>query len=374
MRLCTTIFLSALLGCSSSDASSAPGDADTNDSASTIDTNGADTNVSNDAHDAPPSDSAKDVASDTSPSDPCGVPFTSTGPWCTKLPATTPVDPASSAIVANVIADMKSHFGAFGINTDTYSSPIYTVSATAPTQDWSYTNCLGIGPVPAAYADCWKNVPTTADMVPSKGTDAEITIYSPSLDEEWEFWIANDSGGSWSACWGGCIKNVSKNPGIFPNPIGATACGLPLLGFLVRIDEMQAKKITHAINIAVPRTRKGVFSWPANRTDGNTDDPTILMEGQRMRLDPTFDVSTLPNSAERTLAKAMQDYGMILTDTSGAVDLQAEDPRPWMAAHGTTTDPYDAIWDGRSQYDALKDLPLDRLQVLPKDYGQDFMK
>ena len=65
-----------------------------------------------------------------------------------------------------------------------------------------------------------------------------------------------------------------------------------------------------------------------------------------MRLDPTLDVTTLPNPAERTIAKAMQDYGIILTDTSGAIVTQAEDDRPYMAAHQTTTNPYTAIFDG----------------------------
>ena len=73
------------------------------------------------------------------------------------------------------------------------------------------------------------------------------------------------------------------------------------------VDELQAGAITHALNIAVVRTQATNFSWPANRTDGNTNNPDVLMEGQRLRLDPTFDVSTLPNPAERTIAKAMQE-------------------------------------------------------------------
>jgi hypothetical protein len=205
------------------------------------------------------------------------------------------------------------------------------------------------------------------------GTDSEITIYDPSADQEWEFWVAKSTNGQWSACWGGTIQHVSQDPGIFPSGLGATATGLPLLGFIVRISELQAGLIQHAINIAVVRTQATNFSWPANRTDGKTADPDTLMEGQRVRLDPTFDVSTLPNAAERTIAKAMQDYGMLLTDTSGAVDIQAEDPRPYQAAHNTTTNPYDAIFGGTPSYAVLADIPIDRFQVLPQDYGKSFM-
>jgi hypothetical protein len=303
----------------------------------------------------------------------CGVPFSLTGPWCTKLPVSTPVATNSAAVVANIQEDIKNNYGTFSINTDTYSTPIFTVPSGASLSNWTFDDCQGKGSVPSAFAPVLQNVPTASEMFPSMGTDSEITIYDPTSDQEWEFWVASATSGQWSACWGGTIHPVSTNPGIFPSGLGATACGLPLLGFVIRIADLQNGLIEHAINIAVVRTQATNFSWPANRTDGNTADPDVLMEGQRVRLDPTFDVTTLPNAAERTIAKAMQDYGMILSDTSGAVDLQAEDDRPYMAAHGTTTSPYDAIFGGRAVYQVLADIPLARLQVLPQDYGMSFM-
>jgi hypothetical protein len=54
--------------------------------------------------------------------------------------------------------------------------------------------------------------------------------------------------------------------------------------------------------------------------------------------------------------------------------MQAEDPRVYMAQHGTTTNPYDTIFAGRDAYTVLQDIPIDRLQVLPKDYGQSIMQ
>ncbi len=299
----------------------------------------------------------------------CNVPFAASGPWCTPLPASVPLASNSAAIVVNIQADVKNNYGTFAINTDTYSSTIYTVPAGTPTTNWSFDDCQNQGSLPPNFAPVLMNVPTAAGMVQSMGTDGEITIYDPSLDEEWEFWVAAQTNGQWSACWGGTIQHVSTDPGIFPSGLGATASGLPLLGFLIRIDELQAGVIRHTLNIETVRTQSGVFSWPANRTDGNTAGADILMEGQRVRLDPTFDVTTLPNPAERIIAKAMQDYGMILTDTSGAVTMQAEDPRPYMAAHNTTTNPYDAIFAGAASYAVLQDIPLARLQVLAKDYG-----
>jgi hypothetical protein len=171
---------------------------------------------------------------------------------------------------------------------------------------------------------------------------------------------------------GGRIDRVSTNPGIFSPPLGAVATGLPLLGFLIRIEELQRGVIPHAVGISMVHNRSGAFSWPANRTDGNTAGSGQPLEGQRFRLDPTFNVASLPNAAERTIARAIQDYGMIITDTSGAVDLQAEDPRPYVAAHGGP-DPYVALFEGRPSYQVLQEIPMDRLQALPPDYGQTFM-
>jgi hypothetical protein len=324
----------------------------------------ADSPAPSDGGGSHPTDATSDAGASS-----CGVPFSATGPWCTKLPASTPLASNSAAVVANIAEDIKNNYGTFSINTDTYSTPIFTIGSGAPTTNWAFNDCQGKGTVPPQFASVLQNVPTPSGMFPSMGTDSEITLYDTAADQEWEFWVASSDAGHWSACWGGTIHPVSTNPGIFPSGLGATASGLPLLGFVVRIAELQAGVIEHTLNITTVRTQAGMFSWPANRTDGNTADADILMEGQRVRLDPTFDVTTLPNAAERTIAKAMQDYGMILTDTSGAVDLQAEDDRSYMAAHMTTTSPYVAIFGGAPAYQVLADVPIDRLQVLPANYG-----
>jgi hypothetical protein len=138
---------------------------------------------------------------------------------------------------------------------------------------------------------------------------------------------------------------------------------------LIRIDELKRGHIDHAVNIATVRTRKSCHSWPANRNDGNTDGADIACEGQRFRLDPSFDVASLKSPAARTVARAMQQYGLILTDKSDALITQAEDPRPSMAENGGAN-PYDELLGGVPWYIALNDIPVDRLAALPLDYGK----
>jgi hypothetical protein len=303
--------------------------------------------------------------------------FAPTGPWNTRLPADVPLAPNSAAIVNNIALDKTDNFGSWAINTDTYSTPIRYVGRDTPTQRWTFSNCLNMPQLAPVIADSLAAVPTPPDLITSQGTDESTTIYQPSTDTYWDFWRAEkDASGQWSACWGGKIEHYSRNPGIFPNPLGATATGLPLGAFTIRISELQRGYIDHAVNLVTVRTRANCFSWPATRDDGNTAGSDIPCEGQRFRLDPTFDVSTLYSPAARIIARAMQQYGLILTDKGGAVVTYAEDPRPYMASHGGV-DPYQALMDpdnllppGTAKFVILGQIPINRLQALPFNYGQ----
>lgn len=300
--------------------------------------------------------------------------FSRTGPWNTPLPANVPLAPDSAAIVASIAQDQASHFGIWGLNTDTYSTPIFHVGRNTPVQRWTYSDCQDMPQLASVIASSLAAVPTPANLIVSNGTDESTTIYQPSTDTYWDFWRAQkDASGHWSACWGGEIKHYSKNPGIFKNPLGASASGLPLGAFTIRIPELRRGYIDHAINLIVPRTQANCFSWPATRDDGNTAGSDIPCEGQRFRLNPSFDVNTLYSPAARTIARAMQRYGLILTDMGGAMVTMAEDPRPYEAAHGGVN-PYPALMDpdnllppGEWQY-VLTQIPVDELQALPLNF------
>jgi hypothetical protein len=296
--------------------------------------------------------------------------FSPSSPWNQPLPAQVPTAPNSRAIVANLVVDRNSGFAVWPLMTDTFSSPIYFAGADAPLQEWQYDNCTQAAGLHPPFGAALASVPTLPGMIVSNGSDGEIAIYQPATDTYWDFWRAKvDATGRWSAWWGGKIEHYSQSAGVFEPPLGATATGLALGAFLIRIDELKRGRIDHAVNIATARTRKGCHSWPANRDDGNTEGSDIACEGQRFRLDPSFDPSGLKSPAARTIARAMQQYGIILTDKSDALITQAEDPRPYMAENGGAN-PYDELLGGVPWYIALNDIPVDRLEALPIDYGK----
>jgi hypothetical protein len=296
--------------------------------------------------------------------------FSRTSPLNRPLPADVPLAPNSPAIVANLAADKNGGFAVWPLMTETFSAPIYVAPPGTPKRRWSYDNCSQASGLHPPFGEALAAVPTLPGMVVSNGTDNEIAIYEPSTDTYWDFWRAKvDDRGQWSACWGGKIERYSQNPGVFEPPLGATATGVALGAFLIRIEELQRGHIEHAVNIATVRTRAGCQSYPANRNDGNTEGEDIACEGQRFRLDPSFDASALKSPAARTIARAMQRYGLILTDKSDALITQAEDPRPYLAKNAGKN-PYDELLGGVPWYLVLNDVPVERLQALPLDYGK----
>jgi hypothetical protein len=218
----------------------------------------------------------------------------------------------------------------------------------------------------------WLSVPIPSYALPSKGTDAEMTIYQPSTDTVWEFWQARKVNGAWQGCWGGQIKYASTNYGIFPGHYGATATGLPFIGGQVTAEELERGEIKHAIGIALVEVEdKAVYSWPAARSDGVNPYKLAnrIPEGLRFRLDPSVNVDALPmTKAGKTIARAAQKYGFVVWDKSGAIAIRAQNSASYTALG--KPDPYPALFGGKPNYAVLQGFPWDKLQFLPMHYGR----
>ncbi len=194
-----------------------------------------------------------------------------------------------------------------------------------------------------------------------------MTIYDAASDQLWEFWEMRQNGNRWSACWGGRLDNASRGPGVFAGGFGATATGLPNSGGMVSLADVKAGGIDPALSLQVPNAARGVFSWPAQRSDGSDDSPFAMPEGTRLRLDARVDVHKLGLSPIGVMiAKAAQRYGFIVSDKSGAVAVVGEGVG---AAPGSSQDPWPALTK-MPDYEVLKGFPWASLQVLPGAYGR----
>jgi hypothetical protein len=289
------------------------------------------------------------------------VPFSASSFWNTALPADTHLAANSGELVRSFNNQWRTFYGTVGINTNDYSIPVYTVPADQPLVSVSVPRGCNED---AGLLDQLSAVPIPGDAQPANGGDHTLVIWQPATDTEWELWIAQHAfNGSWSACWGGRIQSVSKEQGVFPNPYGVAASGLSYLAGSMKVSELQAGEIKHALAVVVVHTTAGAQVAPATRNDGNSTASDAIPEGTRFRLDPSVDVTKLGLSDTGvTIARALQTYGMFVTDTSGAVVLMAEDGQPYIAAG--RPDPYAAIFGHQLSYQVLANIPWDHLQVV----------
>jgi hypothetical protein len=292
--------------------------------------------------------------------------FAASSVWNAPLGASAALDPNSAALVAElqslVNTEVSGKWGPF-LATAEYSTPVYTVPATQPMVAVQEENEHGSPALQAA----WDFVPIPAGAQPAKGRDAQMTIWQPSTDRLWEFWHMSLQNGVWHAPWGGAMQHVSESPGYFTPSSwsgaqynwGATASSLPLVGGLITLEDLARHEINHALSISLPVTKAGVWSWPAQRTDGGGTGLENIPEGARFRLDPTLNIAALPMSPlVRMMAVAAQRYGIVVHDKSGVVDFYGQDPTP------TGTNPWPAQFGSEPLWQMLAAFPWAHLQAL----------
>jgi hypothetical protein len=289
--------------------------------------------------------------------------------WNEPVPVNTPLDPSSAELVGALAAQMAEEEGAQSgpwINVGAYGVPIYTVPADQPTVLVTLTNALSV----PALQSAWEAVPLPSDAVPSSGTDGELVVWQPSTDRLWEFWRLVHGSEGWSASWGGAIQNVSSNPGVYGSEAwpgarsdwGASASSLSIAGGLITLEDLERGQINHALAIAVPNVRGGVYASPAQRTDGTSTDPLSLPEGAHLRLDPELDLAALhlPRLA-LMIAEAAQRYGLYIRDGGAIGGFFGQSPAP------AETNPYtgsDGYFEGQYPNQILAAFPWSHLQVL----------
>jgi hypothetical protein len=286
-------------------------------------------------------------------------PFASNSFWNKPLPRRAGLDRRSRALVATLAAQVAENKA--WINTYQYSSPVYVAGPAQP-----HTR-VTLDKPSASLGAAFDSVPLPRNAIPARGSDAQLVVWQPATDSFWEFWKLARRADGWHAMWGGHMTDVSASPGWFEEKNwGATATGLPLLGGLITLDDLRRGRINHALAIGVTRARSYLWSWPARRTDGATDNRSAIPEGARFRLDPALKLNRIPMPPlTRMIARAAQRYGIVVRDKTGSsVTFEAEDATRFGA------DPYygpGGWFGGRSPSALLASFPWTRLQALRVD-------
>ena len=286
------------------------------------------------------------------------------------------LDPASPRLICSLRLEVEREVAAETgpwIGTSRYSVPIYTVGPDQPTVRVRLTSPVHSPALQAAF----EAVPLPPGAFPSGGTDAHLVVWQPASDRLWEFWRFRRGPGGPSAEWGGAMENVSASSGAYGESSwpdaepwwGASASSLSIAGGLITLEDLRRGEIDHALAIALPQIRAGVYASPARRTDGRSGDPLALPEGARLRLDPRLDLDRLKlPRLTRMIAAAAQRYGLIVRDGAGGVQLFAQDPvtapiNPYTGPGG--------YFEGRYPTELLASFPWGRLQVLAMELHAD---
>ena len=128
----------------------------------------------------------------------------------------------------------------------------------------------------------------------------------------------------------------------------ADAAGMPIAPLLVTGAELQAGVVSHAMRFTLPnpRIRSGVYMHPGTHAGGPSGDSMMPGYAARFRLRSSFDMSTLPSAGAKTIAVALQKYGMFLDDGGNIPLTIDQSAATYVDSHDRVT-PRDGLRDRR---------------------------
>jgi hypothetical protein len=85
--------------------------------------------------------------------------------------------------------------------------------------------------------------------------------------------------------------------------------------------------IPHALRFTVPRTQRA-YIWPARHRASSRTEQNLPPMGLRLRLKQSVDISGYPDQA-RVILKALQEYGMMLSDNGSAIFVTGAPDDRW---------------------------------------------
>lgn len=199
-------------------------------------------------------------------------------------------------------------------------------------------------------------VPIPAHARPDGELDAHMTIIDPVAGCEYDLYGAHRTARGWQAVWANSTR--LRGSGVYPGGLSSKASGFAGAAGLIWPEELRRGRIDHTLFFAYPRSRAGGPVAPATSSDGRTGGADTIPIGARVQLDPGLDLDRLglPRH-ERIIARAMQEYGMILGDTGGATGLFA------VHRHSFAGDAYRGVLP-RGAYTLLERIPVSRFRVL----------
>lgn len=166
--------------------------------------------------------------------------------------------------------------------------------------------------------------PAYIESMPTYGFDNHYVALDAENRMMWELFATRVWFGRWEAS-SGAIWDLDE----LRLPENSTmASRLPLLPGVLDWNEVDAGEVTHVLHAATPATRPGEFVWPARAGDGRDERPDAPPMGAWLRLRSDADLSALGPQAT-VIAKGLQRYGLILSDSSPNFGIRGTPDERW---------------------------------------------
>jgi hypothetical protein len=190
-----------------------------------------------------------------------------------------------------------------------YGIPFNVVSSSHATTNFNFLYWDESDPVVATQQPQGP-YPYGSDLAIEAGSDSHLLTIDKDKCTLYETG-GTDSDGP-STAWSGAIFDLNSNA-LRPNTwTSADAARLPIFPGLVRLDEVQAGSIKHAIRFTVQQSDRS-YLWPARHQAGSAYNSDLPPMGARFRLKASYNISGF-NVQTQVVLTAMKHYGLIVAD------------------------------------------------------------
>lgn len=267
------------------------------------------------------------------------VPFSAASKWNTPIPGGAAVAAESAAVVAwlNSLGGPSNRQLGTGGTVEDYDKPIFYSAAGDPLirvkcasrpPNATYTAAADI-PIVARKAAKAHNrlIRIPAVAIPAGGSDGHMVVRSATQTIEFfktDYKVLTE--GKRSCITAGLFDLAGD--GTPTDWVASTASGCSSIAGPIRLAELEAGEIKHAIAISVKEVRRKLFRAPANGcatpmstgAEGDAEDVKRPITGCRFQLNYSqAEIQALAVPAwKKVILEAMRVYGMIVVDTGGA--------------------------------------------------------
>jgi hypothetical protein len=245
--------------------------------------------------------------------------FPADNPWNTRVD-NLPLNSNSATYIANMAPSTHLHADWGDWSTDHYGIPWQTVPASQAMvpMTFQYADESDPGPYP---------FPANAlvEGGANSGGDMHVLVIDSGNCKLYETYSSTYTNPGWS-CGSGAVFDLTSNALRPDGWTSSDAAGLPVLPGLVKVSEVNAGAINHALRFTVASSYNG-YIHPATHAAGSSNTSLPPM-GLRLRLKASFDTSSF-SGPSLVILTAMKQYGLILADNGSNWYVSGDSDDGW---------------------------------------------